>query len=198
LSRLNEDPDLANNVEIVLPRVVFEITNYSYDATRKIGAKGEFLLARIGNDTAKVFNPVPYDITFQLHTLCKNQEDSLQLLEQILPYFAPSMTINIELIPALGIKKDVPIEMSSVDVVDTYEGSTDDFRTVTQTFTFVAQMDLFGPVVSNRGGIKTSIIDIGTNYANDNISLQYMASVNPQSANKPQPHSVDETWNYQI
>jgi hypothetical protein len=198
LNRLNEDPDLANNVEIILPRIAFEITNYSYAANRKIGCRGEFILGRVGESTTKIYNPVPYDVTIQLHSMCKNQEDSLQILEQIVPYFAPNLTVNIDLLPQFGIMKNIPIAIAGIDVVDTYEGSREDFRTVIQTFTFVAQMDFFGPIITNNHVIKTAIADV-TPYSEPQPPTalpgeEYTASVVPSSANKGDPHVVSETW----
>lgn len=200
LNRLNEDPDLYNNVEIILPRIAFEITDYAYDASRKVGVRGEFLLGRVGNDTVKLFNPVPWDITIQMSSLCKNQEDSLQIMEQILPYFAPFMNVNIDILPQFGIKKNVPIQLDGVSVLDTYEGSVEDFRTVIQTFTFTAKIDLFGPIINNKAVIKTAISDITASGPQYGITPaipgeKFTTAVVPSSANKQDAHTITDTWN---
>lgn len=193
LSRLREDPDLKDNVEITLPRMAFEITDYRYDPTRKIGAQGNFLVGSIGSLRSKLFNPVPYDVSIQLHSMCKTQEDSLQILEQVLPYFAPSMTLSIEMLPEFNIKKDVPILLQGVQVEDTYDGSPEDFRTVIQTFNFIAQVDLFGPIIKSDKVIKTSIANVGTAQT-ATAGQTYTAAVDPRSSNKTDTYTIDEGW----
>lgn len=197
LSRLHEDPDLYNNVEIVLPRMSFEISDYRYDASRKIGTVGSSITGTVGKGRAKLYNPVPYDITIQLYSMTKTQEDGLQILEQILPYFAPSMNIVIEIMPVFKIKKTIPILLQGVTSEDSYEGSPDELRTVINTFTFVAQMDLFGPINVSDKVIKIAQANIGL--SDNPVSPQtngehYIAVVDPSNAQPNTPFVIDESW----
>lgn len=188
LSRLKEQPDLnKGGVQITLPRMAFEITNYRYDSTRKIGTQGTFVTGSIGDSRAKVFNPVPYDVFITLSTLAKDQDDSLKMLEQILPYFSPQLTLSVELLPQFGIRKDVPIILGDVQIADNYDGPVDQFRVVEQTFSFVAKIDLFGPILSSSKIIKQANVDMTT------PETKYTAKVNPFSATKDEAHTVDET-----
>ena len=66
--------------------------------------------------------PVPYNINFELAILSKNQDDALQILEQILPFFQPSFNITMNLVPELGETKDYPVTLTSIDLYeDVYE-----------------------------------------------------------------------------
>ncbi len=196
LSRLREDPDLKKNVEIVLPRLAFEITDYRYDANRKIGIVGSSVMGSIGSSRTKLYNPVPYDITIQLYSMTKTQEDSLQILEQILPYFAPALTISIEILPVFNLKKNIPILLQGVTTEDSYDGSPDDLRTVINTYTFVAQLDLFGPIITSDKVIKISKAQLSGNAipTTENSGELYTASVNPLSANTTDTFNIDESW----
>jgi hypothetical protein len=196
LGLLNEDRDRANNVEMILPRLSYEITSYAYDPSRKVGPQGHNIVGTIGTNRAKVFNPVPYDITISLYSLAKTQDESLQILEQIVPYFAPFMIISLEMLPEFNIVKDIPITLTGVSVVDRYEGDMNDFRTVEQTFTFNAKIDMFGPINQNNKIIKETIVDITTTTNNTELPWRYDAVVNPKSANKNDDHTVDESWEY--
>ena len=46
--------------------------------------------------------PVPYNIGFELNVLSKLNDDSLQILEQILPYFQPHFNLTIDLVESIG------------------------------------------------------------------------------------------------
>jgi hypothetical protein len=201
LSRLKEEPDLSNNgkIEITLPRMAFEITDFRYAADRKVGIPGHFLNAQLGSGRTKLFNPVPYDVIFSVYSLTKSNEDSLQILEQILPYFSPYLNLEITILPEFNIKKTIPIVLSGVSVEDSYTGSPNEFRTITQTFSFVAKLDLFGPTPVRHDIIKTTIADVGTTIPDPmnltvNDNNRYTATVNPLSANSTDIFTIDETW----
>ena len=49
-----------------------------------------------------------------LYIFAKNQEDALQIVEQILPYFNPDFSVTVNDLPELGIKRDIKIVMDSV------------------------------------------------------------------------------------
>ena len=115
--------DMANGegaerkVAIKLPRMSFEITSMTYDATRQL-PKMNTLSKAITNTTIskqKLYAATPYNIAFQLNVYAKSQDDALQIVEQILPYFVPQYTVTVKPfadIPTL--LEDVPISLSSV------------------------------------------------------------------------------------
>ena len=108
--------------------------------------------------------PVPYNVTFELNIISKLNDDSLQIIEQILPYFQPSLNITINLISAIGEKKDVPVVMESITQNDQYEGGFDSRRLIIHTLRFTAKTYLFGPVAESTDGlIKKVDVDYYTN-----------------------------------
>jgi hypothetical protein len=72
----------------------------------------------------------------------------LQIIEQILPYFQPSYALTINLIDAIGEKRDIPIVLENVTMEDDYEGDYTTRRALIYTLKFVAKVYLFGPVSS--------------------------------------------------
>jgi len=193
LTMLKERPDYNQNVEIKLPRLSFEVVDYRYDAARKIGSKGSYQVGTIGDHRAKLFTPVPYDVHINVYSMCKDQTDSLQILEQILPYFAPSLTISMVVLPVFNLVKDIPIVLSSVTVEDSYDGSPDNLRTVVQTFSLVAQVDLFGPVNPRTSIIKHVKANVAT-HSMSTADNTFKADVNPATANVNDNYVVDERW----
>jgi hypothetical protein len=100
LARLESDPSLTKPIATVLPRMSFEITTMMYSPTRKLPSIGRNrkVSDENANELKYGYNPVPYDISFSLYIMVKNQEDGTQILEQILPYFTPEWTSTINLI----------------------------------------------------------------------------------------------------
>lgn len=189
VSRVREQNDLAaNQVKITLPRMAFEMVDIRYAPDRKIGVNGVYALGTANGMRGKVYPPTPYDCIFNLYVMTKDQGDSLQVLEQILPYFQPYMTIVYEILPEYGISKDVPITLQAYQTEDTYEGSPEEQRTVTQIFTFAAQMDFFGPTVLNSAIIKNINIYLGENPITPR-TVNIRVVVDPPSANKSDPHT---------
>ena len=93
IARLDQQPDLNKMVAITLPRMSFEMTSIAYDSTRKSGITQTFkAVDNSTNKLKKVFMPVPYNIGFELSLLTKINDDALQVVEQILPFFQPSFS----------------------------------------------------------------------------------------------------------
>ena len=166
LARIQQQPDLDREIAITLPRLSFEMQGLQYDPSRKTGIAQTFL-AKGGTTAKKVYMPVPYNVSFELSIMSKLSDDSLQILEQILPYFQPSFNITINLISSIGEKKDIPIVLESINYSDQYEGSFETRRTIVYTLGFTAKTYLFGPVADNPEGlIKKVDVDF---YGNTNI-----------------------------
>jgi hypothetical protein len=91
--------------------------------------------------------PVPYDIGFQLYAYVKFEEDGQKIIEQILPFFHPDMTLSIELVPNINIRRDIPLVLQGVNLEDKYEGSFIDLPVKIWTLTFVMKAYLYGPQV---------------------------------------------------
>ena len=93
LARITQQKDLNRPYAITLPRMSFEHNSIQYDPTRKSSITQTFRAADSGGNVKKVFMPVPYNIGFELNILSKLNDDALQIVEQILPYFQPSFNI---------------------------------------------------------------------------------------------------------
>tara|TARA_B100000945_G_scaffold296707_1_gene275182 strand:- start:304 stop:846 length:543 start_codon:yes stop_codon:yes gene_type:complete len=113
LARLEQQADLNKPVQITLPRMSFEMNSVAYDSTRKVGVTQTFK-ASDGTNLKKVFMPVPYNIGFELNILTKLNDDALQIVEQILPYFQPSFNLTVDLVKEIGEKRDIPIVLDNI------------------------------------------------------------------------------------
>ena len=167
LARLDQNPDPTNKrVQITLPRISFEINGISYDSTRKVSPTQKIRVPKDVDENKNAFMPVPYNLSFELAIISKNQEDGLQILEQILPYFQPHYNLSVKLIPELSETKDVPVVLNSVEYEDDYENNFQTRRAIIYTLQFTVKTYLYGPVTDQKV-IKKAITDI---YADTNTT----------------------------
>lgn len=184
LTRLEQQADLDDrSVAVTLPRMGFEISGISYDASRKLQKVGKFRSVRSdrGDVMDYQYNPVPYNISLNLYSFTATAESGLQIIEQILPYFQPDYTVTINTIPSMGIKRDVPIILNSVNYEDTYDGSYTQRRAVNYTLSFTAKTYLYGPIYSQRV-IKETQADLYSDTPQSSREERVVVVPNPTSA----------------
>jgi hypothetical protein len=161
--RLEDDPVLNKKVQTTLPRMSFEMNGLSYDTTRKLNTNIKQFARQADTSVISQYNPVPYNFDFNLYIYVRNIEDGTQILEHIMPFFAPDYTLKLNLIPEMGIIKEVPIVMNSATSEIEYEGDKNsETRMIIWTLNFTVKGYIFGNI-SNTGLIKTSITNIFSN-----------------------------------
>lgn len=164
---------------IQLPRMSFEITGVEYDPTRKVRRANK----TITSDGRILFEPVPYDISFQLNVMAKSTVDALKIVEQILPYFNPDWTVAAQLIETDDRIYDIPVVLNSQSHTDAYDGDFSTRRVLNWEFNFVMKGWLHGPI-KNRKVIKfvrTNIFPSMTaNNWVDSITIQPGLTANGQ------------------
>lgn len=179
VTRIFSDPDLLRQIQVMLPRMGFEITGISYDASRK---QNSLLKAARSNTTTHVsasYMGVPYDINFQLNIYTRNIDDGTQIVEQILPFFNPDFTVTTNMIPDLGMYKDVPIILNNVSNEIQYEGDYDSVRYVNWTLNFTMKMHYYGPI-SYPKIIRSVYANI---YQDASLQAGYITRINTANTN---------------
>lgn len=154
--RYMSDPnagDEANqkHVQIVLPRMAYEMTNFRYDGRRKLSPIMYRVVAGQNNTVLKrQLNPVPMIFQFSLYLATRTLEDAYAIMEQFLPFFQPDFTINILDIPEIGLKRDIIFSLVSNNHQDNYEGNFQDKRTIEWTFDFEARGHIYPPIKEKK------------------------------------------------
>ena len=171
--RIDSDPNLEGHTYTTLPRMSFEITGYSYDASRKVGRMNQVTCIKNGT-ASSTFSPVPYNLDISMYVLTKTQEDALQIIEQILPTFTPEYTLAINAVPDMNIIQDIPVILNSISVQDDYDGDFQTRRFVTHTLNFTLKLNLFGST-SAHGVVETVFVDLGMNSNMTSPSSTYTA-----------------------
>ena len=150
LARLEQSADLNKSTAMTLPRMSFEFTGLTYDPSRKVTTTQTFVVKDpdTGKETKKGFMPVPYNMQFELAIMCKLNDDALQIVEQILPYFQPAYNLTVELVEGIQEKRDVPVVLENITMEDDYTGDFKERRVLLYTLRFTAKTYMYGPVSS--------------------------------------------------
>ena len=181
LARLEQKPDLRKRVALTLPRMSFELTSIQYDPSRKVSTMQTFN-AIGGSNNKKVYMPVPYNLGIELNIITKLNDDMLQIIEQILPYFQPQLNLTIDLISSIGEKRDIPIVIENIQMSDNYEDDFNERRNLIYTINFTAKTYIFGAIAnSTEGLIKQVQVDYFTNTNTTNASRQVRYTATPRA-----------------
>ena len=196
LARLEQQADLNKSVKITLPRMSFEMNTIAYDPTRKAGVTQTFKTSD-GTNLKKVYMPVPYNIGFELSIFTKLNDDALQIVEQILPYFQPSFNLTVDLVSSIGEKRDIPVILDNISFQDDYEGDFSTRRALIYTLNFTAKTYLFGPIAATTDGlIKKVQADIygSTDTKTAKREMRYTATPVPADAGPGDDFGFSESW----
>lgn len=201
LARLDQDANLDSKVAITLPRLGFEIQTLQYDPTRKLNRVQKFKKVKSdSNDNSKMdsqYMPVPYNLNVQLYVMAKQSDDALQIVEQILPFFQPDYTLTINDMVDMGISRDIPIVLNSIDYEDSYKGEFTERRAIIYTLDFTTKFFLYGPVTSSKV-IKTVQVDQYTDLPDTapKREQRYTVTPNPTSADADDDFGFNETISF--
>jgi hypothetical protein len=154
LTRLDQNPRLDNQVAIVLPRISFEMLSMDYDPTRKLNTLNKLTKqsTTMGTDdeVKYQYQPVPYDMIFEMNIMVKNSEDGTRIVEQIVPYFTPDFTVSVNIVPEVDNARDIPVILNSITHQDEYEGSFEQRRASVWTLNFTMKGWLYGPTKKSK------------------------------------------------
>lgn len=184
LARLNQSPNLNKPVQITLPRMSFEFTGLTYDSSRKSTTTQYFTAksAVDGTETKKAYLPVPYNMQFELSIMSKLNDDALQIVEQILPYFQPAYTMTVDLVDTINEKRDIPVILENITMQDDYEGDFTTRRVLIYTLRFTAKTYIFGPVSSaTKDIIKKATIGYVAGDLTTSPTREIVYSVEPRA-----------------
>tara|TARA_B100000085_G_scaffold105203_1_gene95797 strand:- start:1291 stop:2292 length:1002 start_codon:yes stop_codon:yes gene_type:complete len=181
LARINQSPDLNKPFAITLPRMSFEFIGLTYDPSRKVTTTQQFKVKdpNDGTETKKSYMPVPYNMQFELSIMSKLNDDALQIVEQILPYFQPAYNLTVELVETIKEKRDIPVVLENITMQDDYEGDFSQRRVLLYTLRFTAKTYLFGPTsTATKDIIKKATVSYltGTDTSNTTREVSYSST----------------------
>ena len=154
LSRIRTTIDERKDLTaILLPRMGFDIQSFQYDVARKVSPIQNNKAIVDGAPVTSVsrsFVSTPWNMTLSLYVYAKNQEDGLQIIEQILPFFNPDFSITVNELPELGIKRDIKITLDRVNYEDNYEGELAARQSIIWTLDFTMRLNFYGNISNQK------------------------------------------------
>lgn len=152
LAKLREDADGARDVSLTLPRMSYELVSLVYDPVRAINPMGVARERTATNGTyANVYNPVPYNLYFQLSIMTKTIEDGMKIIEQIMPYFKPDLTVAVQLFEEMPTEiRNIPIVLNNVSNDDSYEGSFENRRALVWVLDFTVKAYFYSDIRQSK------------------------------------------------
>jgi hypothetical protein len=193
IARIAAQSDVeTRSTAISLPRIGFEMTGLTYDPTRRLGMvqKNVNTNSTYSDSVQTQYTSTPFNMTIAMYAFAKNQDDGLQIVEQILPFFNPDFTVSINDIPEMGIKRDLQILLDGVSYEDDYAGDFLARRSVIWNLNFTMKLNFYGPV-SNQGYIKTAIAKTYTSMdTTSTVSDKYTVTYTPD------PSLPTDNWEY--
>jgi hypothetical protein len=150
IRRLLEPSSINDGIRIEnqLPRMSYIMTNVATDASRRRNRNTPLLsrpIDQCGVDPTIITEQVPVNVGFSLFIYTRHIDDTLQIVEQIIPYFNPDHIISMALNDAQDNVK-IPISMISNSISERYDGDMSGRRINISSFSFVAKSYIFGKV----------------------------------------------------
>ena len=153
LESMNNGEEAERRVAIKLPRMSFEITSIAYDETRQLNKMNTLNKVVSGSTTTrqKIFSHTPYNINFDLNVYANSQDDALQIVEQVFPFFTPQYTVTVKPFSNItDLTEDVPITLTSTNFSDDFEGAIEQRRTIVYTLSFEMKINFYGPLNTSK------------------------------------------------
>jgi hypothetical protein len=132
---MNLDANIAPvEMQWILPRISVNLINIVYDAERHFN-KNNKLSFDVTSTTSTIQRVgVPYNLEIELSSISKNLDDAFQIMEQIIPFFSPTISIDVKLTDE--IIDSVPIGLTSVSFDFPQEVSEEEERLYVVTYGF--------------------------------------------------------------
>ena len=167
--------------------ISYEIIDMQYATERMTSQFNKFAKDNVGS-----FNRTPYDITYNVHVSADKLNDGFQIIEQIIPFFTPSINVQIDE-GVFGIC-NVPISLLAVSSNIDYSGLVSDKRIIEFTMIFVVRGWLYRDTATAHRISKT-IFNLG-DYRTEEIYETQTHEVSPRTAGPNDEYTIiSETTN---
>lgn len=137
----------ATRIETQLPKMSYIITSIAPDPSRR---RNKFSQATTGSCNPPgntIFQEVPVNVNFSLFVYTRHIDDTLQIFEQIIPYFNPEHFIQLDM-NEVHSSVNIPLVMTGNSISERYDGDLSSRRINISSINFTAKSYIFGKVFS--------------------------------------------------
>ena len=133
----------------------------------------------------KIFSHTPYNINFDLNVYAKSQDDALQIVEQVFPFFTPQYTVTVKPFSNItDLTEDVTITLTGTEFADDFEGAMEQRRTIIYSLDFEMKLSYHGPIANTSviRQVDAKVFDIKAGLNDSDIGLETIrVTPNPTS-----------------
>lgn len=183
LMQIRDKSNLEKSTMSKLPRMSYEVVGLDL-ATEVSKNYSAALCAPISGDNDKnrvTSSPTPYRLSFALKIYADNYEDIIQLVEQILPNYNPSYTIDLKLISNANfsnvLKSDFTLNLDSINI------SRDNYESLENQTLFIGELN-FNVIVNLFGGFTDSKVI-------KQVEINYL--LGDEKSNPDDPYATERT-----
>jgi len=159
---INPNSPETNKVYInnILPRMAINIVGMSFSTeramnkTQKISGNYDASTKTVGN----IPTGVPWNLDIELSIMSKTIDDNFQIIEQILPYFNPTLALNLNVIDGFE-PESIKFSISSVTPDTNEEFGFDDDRVFISIITIQAKLNYYYVKYQPLGFVKEITTD---------------------------------------
>lgn len=124
------------NTDIALPVLGFEIVNLSYDVVQMTNPMNVQHHTQDGDNVNFMFSSVPYVIGIELYAATNTLDEAYQIVEQIIPFFTPQLTVTISDVDMHNIKTNITFDLTSISQDIVNEGLFEEKSSIMYNFSF--------------------------------------------------------------
>ena len=154
IRRLLEPSSITDGtrIETQLPKLSYIMTSIRPDASRRRN-KFSPLQSKTAdgqtctNQGSEIDEQIPVNVSFSVFVYTRHIDDTLQIVEQILPYFNPDHIIELDM-NSVQNNVRIPITMLENNISERFDGDFANRRLNISSLTFLAKSYIYGPVRS--------------------------------------------------
>lgn len=139
IEALLNNEDVRNMyTDIAMPVMGFEIVNYAYAPERMTNPINIQNVKINKDDGDLLLTSIPYSIGIELYVITETLDQGFQILEQIIPFFTPQLTITFKDVDLHNINTNITFDMTAVSQDVQYEDTFDTKRMIQFNYSFIA------------------------------------------------------------
>lgn len=170
------NPNSQGRIDLnrILPRISLNIIAMTYETEKHLSKFQQLRQTQAGSDgvLGKIPTPVPYSLELEVTSIAKTLDDNYQIMEQLLPYFVPSLSLDMNLLDGFA-PKSITFALSNVQPEGNEEIGIDEERLFTTTYTMGVKLEY--PYIKtpfSSGTIREIILGLNVGAGDTPVDLE--------------------------
>jgi hypothetical protein len=140
---------------IQLPTMALTINGFSYSNERAVSTKErrDLVDPEHYNDPQDFLSdlmPAPWDINFTLHIRTESFQDFCQIVEQIMPFFNPSVYLRVKEFNTINLERNIRVTLNGMNPEFSEDSEEDTVRTINGSLDFTADAWFYRPLQNSK------------------------------------------------